>query len=176
MHDRSSRERRFLELLRPVHSAAERYALSLANDRDDARDLLQDAIIIVWQRFDEIRDTSAFKSYLFTVLTHCCRNAYRKRKRIVRMFDSEDVEIASSAPLPDRTTEASLVREAMEALPQRSKEALVLFEMNDLSVEEIGRIQNSSISAVKVRLMRARKLLAARLGIAEDEAVIPQPR
>jgi len=53
----------------------------------------------------------------------------------------------------------------------------VLFEINGLSVTEIQRVQGGTVSGVKVRLMRARRMLADRLGIHDDLPVpetVPQ--
>ena len=167
MSEKADREDRFMKLLKPIQSAAERYAVSICSDRDSARDILQDAIIIAWRNLDEIRDHSAFKSYLFTIITNLSRKQFHKQRFFDRMTDGVEENLISSQPQPDRLTDATLVKEALNKLPNKSREALVLFEINDLSVEEISRIQNSSISAVKVRLMRARRSLALLLGIKE---------
>lgn len=176
MLQRSEREERFLALLRPVYSSAERYVVSVANSREEARDVLQDALVILWQKFDDMRDASAFKSYLFTVITNLSRHYYKKNNRFRRMEDGIADDIESASPLPDRTTEAAIVMDALQKIPQRSREALVLYEMQDLSIEEISKIQNSSISAVKVRLMRARRLLASHLHISPVTQLIPESR
>jgi RNA polymerase sigma-70 factor (ECF subfamily) len=172
----SDREEKFLGLLRPVYSSAERYTISLAENREEARDILQDALVILWQKFDDLRDISAFKSYLFTVITNLGRHYHKRYNRFSRLEEGVADEIESTSPLPDRTTEAAIVKDALLKIPQRSREALVLYELHDFSIEEISKIQNSSISAVKVRLMRARRLLASHLHISPVTQLIPESR
>ncbi len=157
-------------MLRPVYPRAERFALSLVDSSDDARDLLQDAIVVLWQKFEELRDPTAFKAYLFTVLCNLNRRRFRQRRLESRMAEGDEESIDAEAIPSDHLVDASIVRTAINSLPDKSREAVLLYEVHDLPIAEIARIQNSSISAVKVRLMRARKTLAKRLGLADHVA------
>jgi len=167
MDEMADREARFMNALRPIQSSLEKYAIGLTSDRDNAKDLVQDAVVIAWKNFDTIRDVAAFKSYLFTIVTNLSRKHYQRRRLVDRLTVESEENIRSSQQSPERFADAQLVKDALHKLPQKSREALVLFEINDLSVEEISRVQRSSISAVKVRLMRARRALALMLDIKE---------
>ena len=173
----ADREQRFMELLKPCQQGAERYALSLVGDRDAAKDVLQDTIIIVWRKFDDLKDPAAFKSYLFTILTNLVRRQYRKTKHFVALSDEHAQVLEDTTPSPDTSAESALVREAINKLPEKSREAVILYEIEDMSVKDIAKIQRSSVSAVKVRLFRARKQLMKMLNIGDesDETSRPSP-
>lgn len=154
-----------MDLLRPLYPKAERFAVTLAPSRDDAKDLLQDAIIILWRKFEDLRDPNAFKSYLFTVLLNRNRQEFKKRSRHVPFQDgAQDLIPAMQLPL-DVQADSAFVRAAVNALPIKIREAVILYEVNDIPIAEIAAMQKCSISAVKVRLMRARRTLARKLGV-----------
>ena len=169
----TSSEQRFLEALRPVQASAERYAVSLAGDRDEAKDLLQEAIIIVWKRFEEILDPGAFKSYFFTVITNLHRRRYRRSKRFTQIEDVHTEHLADTHTLPDTAADTRIIREAIDKLSPKAREAILLYEVEDLSVSDIAEIQRSSVSAVKVRLMRARQKLKSMLNVDADDETSP---
>lgn len=169
------RQRRFMELLRPVHRPLEKYILSMTRDRDDAQDLLQDTILTAWQHFDDIRDHAAFKSYLFTIASNRFKRRFVREKFFGTYSEELQDNLMSSDPSPERSTEATLVREALQNLPWKYREALVLYELNGLSVEEVRQVQGGTASAVKVRLLRARRMLAQRLGVRDEPDPLEEP-
>ena len=164
----ADREERFMEAFTAVQPNAERYALSLTSDRDDAKDLLQEAIAIVWRKFDELLDPAAFKSYLLTVMTNLHRRRVRRQRIFTPLAEEAAEFLEDTYPQPDTVAEGALVREALSKLSDKAREAVILYEIEDMSVADIAKIQHSSVSAVKVRLFRARKQLAAILGVNRD--------
>ncbi len=169
----SERERRFLQLLRPVHSRAERFAMSITQSRDDARDLMQDALVVMWQHFDDLREQGAFRTYLFTVISNLNKKRFRKYHRETAFAEGAEDEILGSEMPLDQRADATIVREAIDALPEKAREAVILYEVHDLPVAEIAQIQQCTVSAVKVRLMRARRTLAKKLGVTDDTEFSP---
>ncbi len=167
------RDTRFMTAFKGVQAMAERYALSLTSDRDDAKDLLQEAIAIVWRKFDDLLDPAAFKSYLLTVMTNLHRRRFRRRQIFTPLEDDLAETVEDTYPQPDITTEGALLRDALAQLSDKAREAVILFEIEDLSVAEIAKIQRSSVSAVKVRLFRARRQLMQILGISTTEPQRP---
>lgn len=162
------RQERFMALLRPIQRQLESFIGSMTRDRDASKDLLQDTIVAMWLHFDTIRDHSTFKSYAFTIAS----NKYKRqfvRARIFGVFTDELHDtLASSSPSPEQSTDVELVKRALLELPWKYRQALILYEMNDMTIEEVRRIQGGTSSGVKVRLLRARRMLAQRLGAVND--------
>jgi RNA polymerase sigma-70 factor, ECF subfamily len=165
-----TREERFMSMLEPHHAHAERYALSLLRNRDDAKDLLQDAIVIIWQKLDDLRDPAAFRAYFFVIITNLARRRFRRQNIFQPLAEDADDTLPYQGRDPETSAEVSVILDAIHRLPQRSREAILLYEVEDLSVKEIAKIQRSTVSAVKVRLFRARKHLMKILNITEDDA------
>jgi RNA polymerase sigma-70 factor (ECF subfamily) len=123
---------------------------------------------------DSARPTGAFPTWLFAIATNLVRQHFRwlKRHPTVSM-DSAD-PLADERPLgeqhpaePTNPVEADerarSVRRAISALPQDLREAVLLFEYEDLSYEEIAKIAGCSRKAVETRLYRARAILREKL-------------
>ncbi|OYV58704.1 MAG: hypothetical protein B7X01_03535 [Acidiphilium sp. 21-62-4] len=81
---------------------------------------------------------------------HDARHLLREERRIAQ---------------PDVAAEIALVREALDRLPPKMKETILLFDVADLSLEEIRKIQGGTLSGVKSRLKRGREELRFMLGI-----------
>jgi RNA polymerase sigma-70 factor (ECF subfamily) len=163
MNNHAEQQHAFMQLLKPIQRNLEAYCLRLTHDRDEARDLMQDTIVLVWQNFDSLRDHTAFKSFCFTVATNAFRRRHSRRRLFGLLPDDHDEE--SNDPTPEQRTDHMLLHEALQKLPERSREAILLFELADMSVADIQRIQGGTASGVKVRLMRARRRLQELLGV-----------
>jgi RNA polymerase sigma-70 factor (ECF subfamily) len=158
MNDRQQEE--FMRLLEPMHKKLEKFALAMTRDREQARDLVHDTIVIAYERFHTIRDKNAFTSYLFSIASNLYKRSFR-RSKFWGFFDSEAAEqIPDPSTLPDTKPDIALLYKALAQLPDKYREALVLFEINGLSINEIHAIQGGSLSSIKVRLMRGRQKLA----------------
>ena len=150
----------FMQLLTPVQKRLEKFALAMTRDREQAGDLVHDTIVLAYEHFHTIRDKNAFTSYVFSIASNLYKRSFRRAK-FWGLFDSDRAEqIPDSASLPDTRPDVELLYRALAQLPDKYREALVLFEINDLSINEICDIQKSSVSSVKVRLMRGRRKLA----------------
>ncbi|MBC8124604.1 MAG: RNA polymerase sigma factor [Candidatus Kapabacteria bacterium] len=158
------RQQEFLELLKPIQRKLESFCLNMTRDREEARDLMQDTIIVLWQHLDTIRDRSAFKSYAYTVATNTFKRKFTRSKFFGLITEEHHETLASTDHSPEQITDHAILHDALRELPHRSREALMLFEIGDMSIADIQAIQGGSLSSIKVRLMRARRLLQHRLG------------
>jgi RNA polymerase sigma-70 factor (ECF subfamily) len=180
-HDRhDERWIRLTELLGPIYENAARTARRLSRTPDDGDDLLQEAVLRAFDRLDTLRDPNRFRSWFFAVLLSVHRN--RHRRAFWRRFLPLDVlrEGGHEPVGADGAREAELRRRAWRAsralaqLPPEQREAIVLFEMEGYSIEEIAGFQNVSLSAVKSRLARGRERLR-RFYERLDSDVAPTP-
>jgi RNA polymerase sigma-70 factor, ECF subfamily len=101
--------------------------------------------------------------------TYLCGIARHLAMRRVRLEDRESEEPADAAAPCDTLSDligqerSAMVERAVAALPPLQKEALILFEYEDFSLEEIAQITGVEVGAVKARLHRARETLRRRL-------------
>lgn len=163
--DRSSQEKEhFLSLLLPLRDRLARFARSVTNDPEEAQDLVGDTILAALEGFSRVRSEKAFLGYLFTIAVRINRRKRWRRRLFDRFDESAGENIADANGSTDSAADVDLLRRALVRLPERQREAVVLFEITGLSLEEIREIQGGSISGVKSRVSRGRQELARLLG------------
>lgn len=132
-------------------------------DRGDAQDCLSEAYMRAWQRWQQISRYDAPEAWVRTVAFRLAVNRWRKATNMAKAWRRHGEPAALAAPSGDTI---DLVR-ALRALPEAQRQALVLFHIADLSIEEIARETQSPTGTVKARLSRGRATLATLL---TDEA------
>lgn len=166
----SERKERFLELLLPLRNRLGHFTRALTNDREEANDLAGDTILAALERFDPRHEPETFRGYLFTIAYRLHRRR-RFRARLFRAFDDSTTEIPGNCSAPDMAYDLHALHLALRRLSLPQREAVVLFEISGLSLEEIRVIQGGSLSGVKSRLARGRARLAELLGVGEGRAI-----
>jgi len=137
---------------RDVH----RFALYLSGDPTLADDITAEAFVRLWTAPGEIR-TATVKSYLFTI----ARNLYLTGRRHQRRETDLNAEsLPTPAPSPETLAivrdEARRVFHAIGRLPEIDRTALMLHAREQMPYQEIASILGLSVTAVKVKVHRAR--------------------
>jgi RNA polymerase sigma-70 factor, ECF subfamily len=146
----------FLEALASHHDALARFARSLTRSRDDARDLVAETVLKALEAWPSLRERDAFRTYLFRI----AHRLYMRQQLRRRLFGPwSDVDRPSSDPLPDHATDAVLVRDALQRLPAKHRECLVLVDVLGWSLEDVVAVHGGTIGGLKARLFRARAAL-----------------
>ena len=153
----------FLKLYEPLHDNLFRYCRAISGNIEDAEDLLQDTIITTVESFDKIKNLTSFKSYLFGVASNLHKMRLRRKKFHAEFRDNELAQIIDHDQNQETITEFRMVYEQIMELPQKMSEALILFHISDLTLEDIQKIQGGSLSGVKLRLKRGREKLLSKL-------------
>lgn len=162
--------KRFEHLLGPQWNALARYCHSVAGEREAARDLMSETLLVAWQHFAELRDEAAFRPYLFKIAVRINYEAARKRKRQTPLTDElarelETTQLADDGEAAFRLLATAELYAALDTLPDKQREAIVLFEISGLSLKEVQQVQGGSLSGVKSRIVRGREELARKLGV-----------
>jgi RNA polymerase sigma-70 factor (ECF subfamily) len=166
-NEASIRGERFMRLLMPAYKRLEDFAFAMARDREEARDLVAQTVLVAFESFDRLRDDQAFVAYLFTIASREFQRG-RRRSRWFGPFSQPGAErIEYRGTAPDVSVDVDLLYTALARLPHREREAVVLFEISGFSMKEVRAIQGGSLSGVKVRIFRARRRLAVLLGARE---------
>ena len=155
------KQRRLMELLAPLHDRARMTARRLCRSHADGDDLFHEAVLRALDHLDELRDAGSFRSWFYAVLL----NVHRARHRLAfwrRLVPIDEVRAEVAAidgghdAFADAIAGAQRMARALATLAPLEREAIVLFELEGFSLEEIVALQKSSLSAVKSRLVRAR--------------------
>lgn len=146
------------------------YLTRYLGNESDAFDLTQETFVGVYRARLNYRPKSKFSTWLFGIATNQARQRLRWRKRHPEVaFELEHEFVLERSPMlkavdhPDdialQAERAVAVRDAVLALPEDLREAVTLFEYEDLSHAEIAAIAQCSAKAVETRLYRARQQL-----------------
>lgn len=147
------------------------FLLRMVGEEAVAVDLAQETFVRAYQASGRYRPSAKFSTWLFAIAANLARQHLRWRRRHPTVSMDADAplseKLASPAESPDqralRDERADLVRDAVAELPPDLREALVLFEYENMSHAEIAAITGSSPKAIETRLYRARALLREKL-------------
>ncbi len=151
----------------PHMDAAYNLARWLTRDDRDAEDLVQEAYLRAFRFFDSFRGESSRAWLLKIVRNTFYTSLQRKAHEPALPLDDELLDAACENCDPETIALASAdqdrLRQALEALPDEYREALVLRELEGLSYREIAAIAGVPLGTVMSRLARARRQLQQRL-------------
>lgn len=141
------------------------YAKYMMGSADEAADVVQESLVRAYRSLRRCRERANFKGWLFRIVSNQCKTHVTRRRRQAEMF-SETAEEPVAPDDPDREAQAEELRrqvhEALQELPTEQREPLVLRYVEGWSVSEIAQFVGASVSAVKMRLLRARSALRER--------------
>ncbi|WP_322999307.1 RNA polymerase sigma factor RpoE [Castellaniella sp.] len=148
----------------------------MIHDPADVEDVAQEAFIKAYRALPQFRGDSAFYTWLYRIAINTARNwqaANFRRPTTVSVLENDDGETFDQIDgLSDQSTPESMmasrqiaqtVNEAIEALPEDLRTAIVLREIEGMSYEDIASTMQCPIGTVRSRIFRAREAIASRL-------------
>jgi RNA polymerase sigma-70 factor (ECF subfamily) len=161
----------FSELVRRHETSLYRVGLAFLGDPDEAEEAAQEVFVKAYRSLADFKGDSSFRTWATRIAINHCKDLLRRRGR--RTFLSIDAFASGEAPHPRELIVAppsaapegfERARKVLDALPEGDREILVLFEVEELSYEEIAATLKVSLDAVKGRLKRARQRVRDLLG------------
>ena len=143
------------------HARVYGYCLRMTGNRSTAEDLVQDVFMKMLKYKATFKDDSDLVPWMFGIARNSCL-AHLKRRANDRLPAVEPTEEAAAdvdADEPHDARQTELVRRALLRLPAERREVLVLSRYEYKSYDEIARVLDCSVGAVKVRVHRAMKQL-----------------
>ncbi len=162
---KSTKQERFVALFEPAQASLHRFVMAMTRDAERTKDIVGETILIAYERLDTLRNDGAFLSFLFTIATRVCNRRGRETRRQEPATEEELASLRHGGTPADVAADISMMYRALEQLPERQREAVLLFEVAGFSTEEIRGIQGGTLVAVRVRITRGRRKLAALLGV-----------
>jgi len=138
---------------------------------DDVADLCQETFLAAYRALPAFRGESTFYTWIYRIAINAAKR-HRARQRPVESLDDEEGTLGTdAAPSDDATPETLLagrqlareLDEAVAALAEDQRRALLLREVDGLSYDEIGDLMDCPPGTVRSRIFRAREAVAARL-------------
>ncbi|HYU09764.1 MAG TPA: RNA polymerase sigma factor [Gemmatimonadales bacterium] len=146
-----------------------RYAVHMIGDREDAEEALQDSFVRAYRSLERCYDPARFGAWLYGILVNRCRTtgARAARRRRLFVYDAEALTGASHPDAMERLEWTDAVERALARLAPEYREAFLLKHVEELEYEEIAELTGDGISALKMRVKRARAQLQKFLREAE---------
>jgi RNA polymerase sigma-70 factor (ECF subfamily) len=149
----------------------------MIGDATEAEDLAQNVFIQVHKSAHRYRSSAKFTTWLFTIARNLCLNEIRRRSRHpVESLETPRFaqETHSAQQFEDRRTPGPTedllqseleekIQQALAALPEHQRMAILLCRQEDLSYEEIGKVLGCSVAATKSLIHRGRETLKQKL-------------
>lgn len=166
----------FRELVELHQGAVIGTCAKMVGDLDDAHDLAQKIFLRIWKSAPRYEPKAKFTTWLFTIVRNQVFNHTRSNRRAKLIsIDSDDhpgilkdVEVDSGDSPESQLLKSELIEaidEAIQQLPENQRLAVILRRYEDLSYEEIATSLETSVSAVKSLLFRARAQLREALSL-----------
>lgn len=163
--DRARRWQDLSRLLEPIHESAAATARNLCRSSDEGDDLYQETVLRVFEKLHTLREESRFRSWFFAVLLSVHRS--RHRRGFWRRFlpleniapDEPGLVGKNGHQHEEEFLAARRVARALSRLPAEQREAVVLYELEGFSMEEVAEMQDATVAAVKSRVLRGRERL-----------------
>jgi RNA polymerase sigma-70 factor, ECF subfamily len=155
----------FRELYLRYHRRLARFLARLTRGREDAEEVINDTLWIVWQRAADFRGASRVSTWIMGI-------AYRRALKLIRRaatharamtLEQSDCDVATG-DAHDATSNRQLVEQALQTLPLEQRLVLELTYYLDHSCEEIAEIMECPVNTVKTRMFHARRKLRSFLG------------
>ncbi len=140
-------------------------AFRMLGDRAEAEDVTQESLLRLWKAASGLDATRAkITTWLYRVTSNLCIDCLRKSNR---NSGDEVPEVADETPGIDlklqATARAQALQHALQTLPDRQRQAMILRHIEDLSNPEISDIMEISVEAVESLVSRGKRALASTL-------------
>lgn len=139
-------------------------ALNVVHDMETAEEICQEAFIRLFERKIPFSKEEEVRFWLIRVVKNLSLNVFRKRKNEAAAVEKLQQIHRSAAPSAEELFSAEeekrRFREAVDSLPDKWKEVLILKEFGEMNYKEIAKTLRISESNVKVRVFRAKEKLA----------------
>jgi RNA polymerase sigma-70 factor (sigma-E family) len=133
----------------------------LTGDFAEAQDAVQEAFARALARPGRLRGVDNPEAWLRTVAMNIARSRHRRRAVFDRLVRSGRLDPTAAAPSISADRVALVA--ALQRLPRKVREAVVLYYIADLPVAEVAAVLGCSTEAVKTRLARGRRALAEQM-------------
>jgi RNA polymerase sigma-70 factor, ECF subfamily len=145
----------FRSILTQYQDKVFRLACSMLGDQTQAEDAAQETFVRVWKGLGKFRGESSISTWIFTIARRTCLDALKARKRTMSL------ERVVEKPRFER--DGLDVEALLQQLPERAREAVILFYLQDRSYAEVARTLDVPMGTVKTLLFRARRQMIAHM-------------
>jgi RNA polymerase sigma-70 factor (ECF subfamily) len=144
----------------PISNKLLRFANQILQDEEEAKDVLQDVFLKLWQKREELQKVENLEAFAFRMTRNRCLDMIRSR-RTISIESMKKVkfpeEESSDTDYLDLTNSVDQVKRIIAELPDLQRTIIHLRDIEQLEFEEIAEATQLNVNAIRVNLSRARK-------------------
>lgn len=157
----------FREWVNRYYEYGLRVAFRILGEKEDCRDILQDAFLKVWLKFDTYDNKTKFTTWFYTIITNLCFDRLRKKKSVASYVAKTVTESQEEQGNPEDVLNNREIVKVLNRLSQnlspKQKIVFVLRDLEELEMDEVCIITNMPANQVKANLYHARKAIRKNL-------------
>jgi RNA polymerase sigma-70 factor (family 1) len=144
----------------PVSKKLLRFATHFLKDEDEARDVVQDVFLKLWQKRDSLNEIENIEAFAMRMTRNRCLDIVRANRVVPidaetdRKMKEETVDVHEQVELSES---AMQIRKLINELPDLQRTVMLLRDIEQLEYEEIAERTDLKVNAIRVNLSRARK-------------------
>lgn len=147
------------------------YAYGLTNDYDQAEDIVQNVLLRLWKKRNQLKATYSLKSYLYKSVYNEFIDQYRKKKKVFAL-EKKHIEVLSdfveNEDENDLERLTALVKREIQNLPPKCKKTFLMSKEEGLTNIEIAEYLNVSVKSVEAHMTKAFSILRSKIGSRTD--------
>jgi RNA polymerase sigma-70 factor (ECF subfamily) len=136
--------------------------MKYVKDLDEARNLVHEVFITVWEKFDTLPGDTNYRSYLYTAVRNRCLNHLRDTKKYLTLDRAEHKQSAENSSLEAAELERE-IELAINSLPEKCRMVFELSRMDGLKYSEIAEKMGISVKTVEAQMSKALTVLRSHL-------------
>jgi len=144
----------------PISNKLLRFAIQILQDEEEAKDVLQDVFLKLWQKRDDLNKVENLEAFAMRMVRNRCLDVIRSRRTF-------SMELIQKKNLPEEDNSDSnlfedldtlyLVKQIISSLPELQRTIIHLRDIEQLEYAEISKATDLNVNAIRVNLSRARK-------------------
>ena len=144
----------------PISNKLLRFATHFLKDEDEAKDVVQDVFLKLWQKKDELGKIENIDAFAMQMTKNRCLDVIRARKVVPidtetgRKLKEQSVDVHSKVELSESAKQIHML---IQRLPDLQRIVMHMRDIEQLSYDEIAEATELKINAIRVNLSRARK-------------------
>lgn len=155
-----------LQLIMADQDAYYRLAYSYMGNEHDAMDAMEDMIVTIYEKVDQLQNGAAFYSWSKTILVNRCKTLLRKKKRFLPMEEEQESSLAGfTDDNPYRKTESEMdLQLLLSHLTAKQREVIELRYVHDLPYQTIADMTGAPLGTIKSRMSQGIQKLKVLIG------------
>ncbi|MCM3340676.1 RNA polymerase sigma factor [Paenibacillus sp. MER TA 81-3] len=155
-----------LQLIMADKDAYYRLAYTYMGNEHDALDAMEDMIVVLYEKIDQLKKSEAFYSWSKTILVNRCKTMIRKKEQFVPLEDEQEPSLAALADNnPYRDTESEMdMQVLLSHLNAQQREAIELRYVHDLPYQTIADMTGAPLGTIKSRISQGIQKLKVMIG------------